>query len=86
MELNTANERTDVYVLQYSAEQAGGYINGIFGIYATEPRAKNALRSLANNLVAKDFILIHQDAIDIYLRRKVDNFAYHLFIERKEVE
>lgn len=86
MEINTANERSEVYTLQYSAEQQGGYINGIFGIYATEPRAKNALRQLANNLIAKEFILIHQDAKDIYLRRKIDNFAYHLFIERKEVE
>lgn len=86
MEINTANERTDVYVLQYSAEQLGGYINGIFGIYATEPRAKNALRHLANNLVAQNFILIQQDAKDIYLRRKVDNTTYHLFIERKEIE
>lgn len=86
METNTANERTDVYVLQYSAEQQGGYINGIFGIYATEPRAKNALRHLAQTLIFKDFILIHQDAKDTYLRRKVDNMAYHLFIDRKEVE
>lgn len=86
METNTAFERTDVYTLQYSAEQAGGYINGIFGIYATEPRAKNALRQLANNLVAQNFILIQQDSKDIYLRRKVDNTTYHLFIERKEVE
>jgi hypothetical protein len=86
METNTANERTDVYVLQYSAEQLGGYINGIFSIYATEPRAKNALRQLAKNLIAKDFYPTHQDAKDIYLLRKVDNFAYHLFIERKEVE
>lgn len=86
METNTANERKDVYVLQYSAEQSGGYINGIFGIYATEPRAKNALRQLATTLVSQNFILIHQDMKDIYLRRKVDNLTYHLFIERKEVE
>lgn len=86
MEINTANERSEVYVLRYSLEKGDRSFKDIYGIYATAPRAKNALRQLTDKLLPTNLEIICQRANEVFLRHKKFDTVYHLFIDRKEVE
>lgn len=85
MENNASNERKTVYALSYTAQGKTGYCAGVFDLYETLSRARQACKSVVEQLKNSNFHIVidHPNIDHIIMYNMNSQQEYHLLIEEK---
>lgn len=85
METNTANEHRTVYAITYTCQDKTAYLAGLFEVYASRPRAVNAMKRTIQNMRDNGYSVLidHPKTDHVILFNMAEEKEFHLFIEEK---